>query len=335
MAAAAGAAALGMAVVGEPADTGAAAVVLLMAVAGGIVEGLAVGLLQHRVLRTWLPDLSRAKYVGGTVALAAAFWLLGMLPSTLLALAPEEGGPPQDDPSMVMIVAISALGGALGGVAFGVVQGWAMRGHVPHPWRWIRPNAIGWALAVAVITVGASSAPAGIAPLALVGYGALVGLLAGACVGAVTAQAIPSLALALPWWNRVVVDLLLSPLHGLLSGSVVLLRFVGRRSGATVTVPVQYALRDGTVTVYVAQADTKRWWRSFADGPRPVHLVLRGRRLAGHGALPAAGTPAHEAAAAAYRGRWPRVAVAGDAVLLEIEPVADSVPAAPGALVEQ
>jgi hypothetical protein len=319
IAAAAGMAGLAMVLVGEPSNPTEAALILAMSVAGGVVEGLAVGLLQWRVFRSWLPSLSRARYVGGTVVLAACFWLLGMLPSTLLALAPAEAGTTADDPPVLAVAVVSAVGGAIGGVAFGLVQGWALRGHVAHPWRWIRPNAFGWGVAVAVITVGASSAPAGIPAVGLVCYGAGIGLVAGACVGAVTAQAVPSLTLDLPWWNRVVVDLLLSPFHRTMSGSVVVLRFVGRRSGRAITLPVEYARSGGLVTVCAAHAARKQWWRSFADGPRPVHIVVRGERLVGTGSLVTTATPEHDAAVAAYRARWPRMSLEEDAVLVEVD----------------
>jgi len=258
------------------------------------------------------------RYVGATVVLAATFWLLGMLPSTLASLGSSTEAATQQEPSLLAVLAVSALGGALGGVAFGAVQGWSLRGHVAHPWRWIRPNAVGWALAVAVITVGASVAQADASPALLIAYGAGIGLLAGACVGAVTAQAVPSLTVSLPWWNRVVVDLLLSPVHRLLSGSVMLVRFVGRRSGRTLTLPVQYALHDAIATVYVADASGKQWWRSFMDGPRPVQVVIRGRTIAGLGAVVAPGAAAHSDALAAYRARWPRVQVDDGALFVEV-----------------
>ena len=54
-----------------------------------------------------------------------------------------------------------------------------LRERVRHPWRWVLANALGWALAMAVIFTGATTR----APLALVepvGYGALTGAVAGA-----------------------------------------------------------------------------------------------------------------------------------------------------------
>jgi hypothetical protein len=331
IAAAAGAAAMGAAIVGEPTTVGAAVVVVVFATVGGCVEGLAVGSLQWRVFRTWIPALSPGRYIGGTVGLAAAFWLLGTLPSTVLSVGGASDAGASSDPPVIVMVLVAGAGGAVGGCAFGAVQGWALTGHVTHPWRWIRPNAVGWAVAVAVITVGASVAPAGMPTLLLVAYGAGVGLLAGACVGAITAQAVPSLDLELPLWNRVVADLLLSPLHPLLSQSVMLVRFTGRRSGRTITLPVQYAMKGDCATVYAAHAARKSWWRSFAVGQLPVTCVIRGARLAGSARLVPAGTDEHAVAAADYRARWPRVQVDEDAVLLQID-LAEPTRRAPDAL---
>ena len=78
MAAAAVAAWLGLALVGEPAGWAAGALVWLLALAGGAVEGLAVGGLQRHVLLPFLPSLSVRRFVGATVLVAVAGWALGM-----------------------------------------------------------------------------------------------------------------------------------------------------------------------------------------------------------------------------------------------------------------
>ncbi len=324
MAAASSAAVISQAVVGSATGAGPAVVGLVLAVLGGLAEGLFVGLLQFRVLRGWLPLLSRRRYVGGTVILAGGFWLLGMLPSTLMTFTgPASPGAEPIDPPLLAVLVVAGAGGAFGGVAFGVVQGWALRGHVPHPWRWIRPNAVGWAIAVAVITIGAVAVPGSWPVGVIIVYGVGVGLLAGASVGLVTAQALPSLELDLPWWNRVVVDLLLSPAHVLLSRGVVLLRYRGPRTGRTITLPVQYAEAGDDLIVYVARAETKTWWRSFS-WPQPARMALRGQRLIARARVLDPANTAHAAALAAYREHQPRVHVPDDAVLVEVSPAVRS-----------
>ena len=81
-----------------------------------------------------------------------------------------------------------------------------------------------------------------------------------------------------PLINRMMALLLRSPLHGLMSGSVMTIYFTGRRSGRALSTPVRY-LRDeaGAVTCLTTQ-DTA-WWQNFID-PAEVGLQIGGRRVA-------------------------------------------------------
>jgi hypothetical protein len=77
--------------------------------------------------------------------------------------------------------------------------------------------------------------------------------------------------------NPAVAALLRSPLHGLLSGRVLLLTYTGRRSGRAHTLPVGY-VRDGdAVTVY---SGVHGWWRNLRGGA-PVSVLLRARLRTG------------------------------------------------------
>ena len=75
--------------------------------------------------------------------------------------------------------------------------------------------------------------------------------------------------------NAVVSGLLRSPLHGLLSGTVLLITFTGRKSGQRFTTPVTY-LRDGEQLLVFTPAP---WWKNLRGGA-PVRLRLQGRALA-------------------------------------------------------
>jgi hypothetical protein len=67
----------------------------------------------------------------------------------------------------------------------------------------------------------------------------------------------------LPQGNSLVLAILRSPAHRLLSGSAIELRYIGRRSGRHYALPVQYA-RDGSLLVVAPQGPaTKTWWRNF------------------------------------------------------------------------
>jgi hypothetical protein len=103
--------------------------------------------------------------------------------------------------------------------------------------------------------------------------------------------------------------LLRSPLHGLLSGAVDLIRYEGRHSGRTITTPTQYARLGDEVVIMVGHPERKTWWRNFETGRdlevlvRRTWLPLRGRVVRG----------AEEPAVAArlldaYLARFPRAA---------------------------
>jgi deazaflavin-dependent oxidoreductase (nitroreductase family) len=73
--------------------------------------------------------------------------------------------------------------------------------------------------------------------------------------------------------------ILRSPLHSLVSDSVMLITYTGRRSGKTYTTPVNY-VRDGDALLVVSTAD-RTWWRNLRGGA-PVIVHLAGKELYGH-----------------------------------------------------
>ncbi len=78
--------------------------------------------------------------------------------------------------------------------------------------------------------------------------------------------------------NAFVGAVLRSPFHRVLSGSVDLVRYTGRRSGKQITTPTQYARLGDDVVIMVGRPETKTWWRNFlADGD--LDVLVRGRWL--------------------------------------------------------
>jgi deazaflavin-dependent oxidoreductase (nitroreductase family) len=112
--------------------------------------------------------------------------------------------------------------------------------------------------------------------------------------------------------NIFVSALLRSPLHPLLSGSLILLTYRGRRSGREYTLPVMYAEDEHGLIVFVGRASEKTWWRNLRDGSA-VRVRLRGADYEGE-----AGVVADPTAAATYAAIRPRVA---PAIGREAEPV--------------
>jgi len=73
--------------------------------------------------------------------------------------------------------------------------------------------------------------------------------------------------------NTVVEAILRSPAHRILSGSLVLIRYVGNRSGTEHTLPVQYADTHHGLVVVVGRPETKTWWRNFTEMGQATVLV--------------------------------------------------------------
>jgi len=70
--------------------------------------------------------------------------------------------------------------------------------------------------------------------------------------------------------------ILRSPLHRLLSNSVLLLTFTGRKTGKRFTIPVGYTREGDTLTLF----SSKSWYKNLRGG-RPVVVHLQGRGRAG------------------------------------------------------
>jgi deazaflavin-dependent oxidoreductase (nitroreductase family) len=107
--------------------------------------------------------------------------------------------------------------------------------------------------------------------------------------------------------NLFVIGLLRSPLHRLASGSLLLITYRGRGSGRRFTIPVMYAEREGTLTIFVGHPEQKMWWRNLRVGAE-VEVRLRGRRLRGQ-----AEVVDDSAAVDTYLDRYPRARMAIEA----------------------
>lgn len=94
--------------------------------------------------------------------------------------------------------------------------------------------------------------------------------------------------------------LLRSPLHGVMSGSVMLITVTGRRTGRAYTTPVNYA-RDGDELTVVSVLG-RTWWRNVRGGA-PVTVRIKGRDLAGDAHVVVEGGPEAVAAYQQFRER--------------------------------
>ena len=319
LAASAGAAKASQLLVGEPAGARTVAVALGLVVAGGLVEGVVLGLAQEAGLAGWLGS-RRRRWVWTTAAVAGLGWAAASLPSLL---APA-GGP---EPRAGLVLAGAAGVGLVLGSVLGGVQAVVLRGRVPHPWRWVTASTLGWTVAKPVVFVGAGLPGPGWSVASVVGLGAGTGLAAGTVLGLLSGLVLPSLDGPSPS-SRLVATVLTSPLHGLLDGKLVVLRLRGTLTGRTRTLPVAYAKIDDGLVLVPGHPERKRWWRNLRR-PSPVTVWTHGRWRPAEAQVLLPEDPEYAAAVAACRARWPRLPV-DRRPLVKVEWTGPAYAAAPG-----
>jgi hypothetical protein len=172
---------------GGPASLGQALISVAPAIAAGAFEGLVVGWAQWAVLRRRLPRLRARAWIGATVLGAFVAWSLGMLPSTIMSLAPQPAATPASpSPFEGPLVYPLAMGmGAVLGVILALPQWAVLRRWAPRGGRWIPANSAAWALGMPIIflVAGGVSPDLPVAAIAVIVLATLA--LAGAVVGAV------------------------------------------------------------------------------------------------------------------------------------------------------
>jgi deazaflavin-dependent oxidoreductase (nitroreductase family) len=67
-----------------------------------------------------------------------------------------------------------------------------------------------------------------------------------------------------------------SPVHGMVSKTILLITFTGRKSGKTYTTPVSYSQLDDQIYIFTHA----NWWKNLCGGA-PVTLCIRGREFQG------------------------------------------------------
>lgn len=161
---------------------------LAVVVAGGLVEGTALGVLQARALRRSLDATAARRWAIVTVLVAGLAWTAGSAPSTLAA--PDDGTTP---PLLLVLAGAIALG-ATTGALLGVAQAAAVRRWVARPWRWVAASTLGWSVAMPVIFLGAGLPGADWPTPLVVALGTATGTAAGAALGLLTRRDAAALA---------------------------------------------------------------------------------------------------------------------------------------------
>jgi hypothetical protein len=169
---------------GVSAVLGAAAVAVAL---GLLLEGVLVGAAQERVLLRYDSRFPRWAWTVATAAGAGMAWLIGMVPSSVLALASSEtaqSAPAVEPPQAVVWVLAAGLGLVTGPI-LGLAQWVVLRRHVSHAARWLWANALAWTVGMPVIFAGMDRVPwQGHAALRALSIYAVCGS-AGVIVGAI------------------------------------------------------------------------------------------------------------------------------------------------------
>lgn len=165
---------------------------LLAVILGTLLEGVVVGLAQEGVLRIRVVQLPRWSWVWATAVGAAIAWLLGMIPSTLMALsAPPVPATETAEPGLLVQYqyGLAVVLGLVLGLILGTAQWAVLRRHTRKAARWLWANAAAWGVGMPLVFVGMdfvpwSGSPAAIIP-AILAVCTVVGLVVGAIHGRV------------------------------------------------------------------------------------------------------------------------------------------------------
>ena len=150
-----------MRLTGEPSSVVAVLGTALLAVTSGVLfEGLLVGSAQAHVLRARDPGFLSGHWIFATAIGAGVAWLLGMIPSTAMALAgpAAAGTPPAWLGGPVQYLLAAAMGLVLGPI-LGIPQVVVLRRYTPRAIRWVPANALAWAGGMPVVFLGAGAVP--------------------------------------------------------------------------------------------------------------------------------------------------------------------------------
>lgn len=160
---------------------------------GTLLEGVLVGVAQEAVLRQRLVSLRKGAWVSATAVGAGLAWILGMIPSTIMALGSQDpvASSPAEPPALVQFTLACALG-LMAGPILGSAQSTVLRRHTPGSARWLWANAAAWAIGMPMIFLGMDYVPwtgsrSAVFPAIYAVTGA-VGLIVGAIHGRVLVQ---------------------------------------------------------------------------------------------------------------------------------------------------
>lgn len=288
-------------------------VALGVVVAGGLVEGTALGVAQGGVLARMFPALARARYLAATVIVAGLGWAAASAPSAL------GGGGDAEQPPVLLVVSGAVALGLVMGAVLGAAQATTLRGAVRHPGRWVVANTAAWPLAMVLVFLGATLPDAGWTTPGVLLTGALTGVVAGTVLGLVSGLFLPSLSGASAS-SRAVLALLATSRPSGVQRNLLGLCVRGRISGRQYRFPVQYAVASAGLVVVPGHPERKTWWHNVDGTLTPVEVLREGDWGPASARVLVPGDPGYDAALGAYLRRWPRTPMAPDQPLVLVRP---------------
>ena len=291
------------------------ALALTVVVLGGLVEGVALGVIQARLLRAVLGPRVRT-WALTTIAVAGLGWAAASAPQTL------NGDSGAAAPPIGLVLAGAAGLGLTMGAVLGSAQALTLRRRTAHPWRWVSVSATAWVPAMVVIFAGATAPSSDWHAYQTVPLGTITGLAAGALLGLIYGTFLPTLD-GPPPHALMLLALLRTRAGRRPARSMLGLRVTGVRSGRTFDLPVQYAIQpdpeEDALIVVPLHHERKTWWRNLREEVR-LQVLYAGQWHPGYGRVAGPDDPAHAPALAVYARRWPRTEIPADQPLVVLRP---------------
>lgn len=165
----------------------------LAVVLGTVLEGVVVGVAQELVLRRRLTQLRPRSWIVATAIGAALAWVLGMVPSTVMALTSSDSTPQSStEPTILVTILLAAGLGLVAGPILGVAQWTVLRRLVQRAGRWLWANALAWGVGTPLVFLGMHLVPwTGhplIAALGIYAVCAIAGAIVGVIHGSILVQ---------------------------------------------------------------------------------------------------------------------------------------------------
>jgi hypothetical protein len=160
----------------------------------GLLQGAVLALCQARVLRRRLPRLTTYAWVAATALAASSIWAIGGLARRPLSAYLQNY--PNLQLTIVAVLGLTLIAGALMGAVVGLAQSFALRRHTRNHLPFIKVNVLGWVAAAPFLGSAIAIAQLERGWWSGLGFGLACGVLAGVPLGSATCVFLSALE---PW----------------------------------------------------------------------------------------------------------------------------------------